>query len=81
MQRTCLEVLNVRSIDIGDVSHESIVDSYDTCKWIERQGISLEAITLGNVHDEIEEMTDEHWLPIVQVINPDNQVEGYIIEA
>lgn len=71
----------MRTVSTEDIRFESVVDSYLTCKWIERQGVSTAEVTLGNVHDEIEEMADEHGLPIVQVINPDNQVEGYIIEA
>lgn len=71
----------MRSIALEDVRYESLTDSYSTCKYIERRGISLEDVTLGNVHDLIEEMVDEHWLPIIQVINPDNMIEGYIIEA
>jgi len=71
----------MKTITTDDVTHESIIDSYSTCKYIERQGISLEEVTLGNVHDCIEEMVDNHWLPITQVINPDNMVEGYLIGA
>ena len=70
----------MRTIDVEDVRYESITDAYDTCKWIERKGISLEDITLGNVHDEIEEIVDDHCLAISQVLNG-NSIEGYIIEA
>ena len=71
----------MKTILLEDISYESLTDSYNTCKYIERQGISLEEVTLGNVHDIIEELTDDHWLPITQVINLDNMIEGYIIEA
>lgn len=71
----------MKTILLEDIGYESLTDSYNTCKYIERQGISLEEVTLGNVHDIIEELTDDHWLPITQVINLDNMIEGYIIEA
>lgn len=71
----------MRVIDLEDVGYERLVDSYTTCKYIERKGISLETVSQGNVHDFIEEATDDTQLPITQVINPDNQVEGYIIGA
>lgn len=71
----------MKTILLEDIGYEALTDSYNTCKYIERQGISLEEVTLGNVHDIIEELTDDHWLPITQVINPDNVIEGYVIEA
>lgn len=71
----------MKSIDLEDVAYESITDTYSTCKYIERKGITLDGFTLGNVHDMIEEIVDDTWLPITQVINPDNQIEGYIIGA
>ena len=71
----------MRTIDLADVNHESINDTYSTCKYIERQGISLEEVTLGNAHDEIEEATDDLCLPIIQVLNPEGIIEGYIIGA
>ena len=70
----------MKTITLDDVRYESILDSYSTCKYIERQGISLEDVTLGNVHDCIEEMVDDHKLPITQILN-DNMIEGYIIGA
>lgn len=71
----------MKSLDIADVSFETIHDTYNTCKYLERQGISLEEVTLGNAHDVIEEIVDDHQLPITQIINPDNIIEGYIIGA
>jgi len=71
----------MKTIDIADVDHEAITDTYHTCKYIERLGIPLVGFTLGNAHDMIEEIVDNTWLPIVQVINPDNQIEGYIIKV
>lgn len=71
----------MKTISVEDVRYEAISDTYSTCKFIERQGISLEEVTLGNAHDVIEEITDDHQLPITQIINPDNLVEGYIIGA
>ena len=71
----------MRCIDVEDVGFETVVDTYSCCKYIERQGISLEEVTLGNAHDVIEELVDDHHLPIVQIVNPDNMVEGYIIGA
>ena len=71
----------MKTISINDLQHETITDTYSTCKYIERKGISLEEITLGNAHDMIEEVVDDHQLPIIQIINPDNQIEGYIIGA
>lgn len=71
----------MKVMNITDVGFESIVDAYSTCKWIERQGISVETVTLGNAHEVIEEITDNCRLPVVQVINPNNIIEGYIIGA
>lgn len=71
----------MKTIDIEDVGFQTVADTYSTCKWIERQGISIGNVTLGNAHDVIEEIVDNCWLPIVQVINPDNIIEGYIIGA
>lgn len=70
----------MKTITLDDVRHELILDSYSTCKYIERQGVSLEDVTLGNVHKAIEEMVDDHKLPVTQILN-DNMVEGYIIGA
>lgn len=71
----------MKTIATEDIGFKTITDAYDTCKYIERQGISLEDVTIGNAHDIIEELVDDHWLPITQVINHDNMIEGYIIEA
>ena len=69
----------MRTIAIEDIGHNTLHDTYTTCKYIERQGVSLENYSLGNCHDEIEEATDELALPIVQVLNPDGIIEGYLI--
>ena len=70
----------MKTIDIEDVCFpEAINDAYLTCKYIERQGISLDSVTLGNVHDSIEEAVDDHQLPITQVITVPDTIEGYII--
>lgn len=83
----------MKTIDINDINpHDSLVDAYSTCKFLERQGIELDEVTLGNVHDEIEEAVNNHNLPITQVIYEqsyptDNgihswtSIEGYIIGA
>lgn len=71
----------MRTVDVEDVNHEAISDTYSTCKYIERQGIEITDVTLGNAHDVIEEITDDYQLPITQIINPDNIIEGYIIGA
>ena len=71
----------MKTINLEDIGHGTITDTYSTCKYIERQGISLETVTLGNAHDVIEEITDDYQLPIAQIINPDNLVEGYLIGA
>lgn len=71
----------MKTVPVEDVDYNRILDSYSTCKYLERQGFSLEEVNLGNVHDFIEEITDNTWLPITQVINPDNLIEGYIIGA
>lgn len=71
----------MKTIYLEDMGYETLTDTYSCCKYIERQGISLEDVTLGNVHDAIEEMVDDHYLPITQVINSNNLVEGYLIGA
>ncbi|MBQ2832415.1 hypothetical protein [Methanobrevibacter sp.] len=70
----------MKVLDIEDVSRDAIADTYSTCKYIERQGISIGNVTLGNAHEVIEEVTDNCWLPITQVTN-NNVIEGYIIGA
>jgi len=71
----------MKTIDIEDIEFpESINDAYLTCKYLERQGVSLEDVTLGNVHDIIEEIVDDHQLPVTQVIE-NNSIEGYLIGA
>ena len=71
----------MKTIDIEDIEFpESISDAYLTCKYLERQGVSLEDVTLGNVHDLIEEIVDDHQLPVTQVIE-NNSIEGYLIGA
>ena len=72
-----MRTINVEDMGIAD----ALCDTYSTCKYLERQGVSLEGYTFGNAHDEIEEATDDLCLPIVQVINPDGVIEGYIIGA
>lgn len=69
----------MKIIEREDIRHETVVDAYTCCKYIERKGHSLEEVNLGNVHEVIEELTDDHWLPITQVIS-ENQIEGYVIE-
>lgn len=80
----------MKTLNIEDVnSPESILDAYTTCKWMERKGIPLDTITLGNVHDAIEEAVDDNQLPITQVIIERNflinneqapdLIEGYLI--
>lgn len=71
----------MRCVNIEDIGFEVITDTYSTCKFIERQGISLEEVTLGNAHDVIEELVDGHNLPITQIINDSDIIEGYIIGA
>lgn len=71
----------MKTLSVEDLAFETVTDTYSTCKWIERQGISIEEITQGNAHDVIEEIVDDHCLPISQIINPDNQIEGYLIGA
>lgn len=69
----------MRTVSAEDLSiSDTIHDAYSTCKYIERQGISLEEFNLGNVHDEIEDAVDDNALPIIQVIWS-NQVQGYLI--
>ncbi|WP_296882247.1 hypothetical protein [uncultured Methanobrevibacter sp.] len=67
---------------------EAIQSPYLTCKYLERLGISLDNITLGNVHKCIEKAVDDNQLPITQVITENhsinnqqvqNLVEGYLI--
>ena len=70
-----MKVINMENISIAD----TLCDAYTTSKYIERKGYSLDNFSLGNVHDEIEEATDEMQLPIVQVINDSDIIEGYII--
>ena len=71
----------MNTIDINDVTvYQTITDTYSTCKYIERQGISLEEVTLGNAHDIIEEIVDDHQLPITQIVS-ENIIEGYLIGA
>jgi len=71
----------MRCVNIEDIGFGVITDTYRTCKYIERQGISLEDVTLGNAHDVIEEIVDDHNLPITQIINDSDIIEGYIIGA
>lgn len=71
----------MKTLNIEDVGFEVITDTYRTCKYIERQGIEIDTVTLGNAHDIIEEIVDDHQLPITQILNPDNIVEGYVIGA
>ena len=80
-----MKVLSIEDVN----SIESIQSPYMTCKYIERQGIPLDTVTLGNVHDSIEEAVDDNQLPITQVIIERNFtinneqapdiIEGYII--
>ena len=83
MKTICLEDVN---------THDLVFDAYSTCKFLERQGIQIDEVTLGNVHDEIEEAVDNNNLPITQVVYeqsyPTNNgihswtsIEGYIIGA
>ena len=83
MKTICLEDVN---------THDLVFDAYSTCKFLERQGIQIDEVTLGNVHDEIEEAVDNHNLPITQLVYeqsyPTNNgiqswttIEGYSIEA
>lgn len=83
MKTICLEDIN---------PHDSLFDAYSTCKFIERQGISLDEFTLGNCHDAIEEAVDDHDLPVTQVIYEQSyptrngiysnvSIEGYLIGA
>ena len=68
----------MKTIDIEDITYETIVDPYTVCKYLERKGHSLEDITQGNVHDKIEEITEDNWLNITQVVEG-NLIEGYLI--
>lgn len=71
----------MKTINLEDVRFpEAIQDAYLTCKYLERQGIPLDSVTLGNVHDSIEEAVDDHQLPITQVII-ESDIEGYLIGA
>ena len=70
----------MKTLHIEDVQYPGMIqDAYMTCKYLERQGIPLDTVTLGNVHDSIEEAVDGHQLPITQVITVPNTIEGYII--
>jgi len=71
----------MRCINIEDIGFETVIDTYSCCKYLERQGISLEEVTLGNAHDVIEEAVDDNYLPVTQVITTGNVIEGYIIGA
>ena len=83
----------MRTISIEDLpAHESVSDTYSTCKFIERKGISLDEFTLGNCHDAIEEAVDDNDLPVTQVVYEQSyptengiqswvSIEGYIIGA
>lgn len=66
--------------NIEYVNQESIIDPYLCCKYLERRGIPIDEVTLGNVHDVIEEMVDDNHLPVTQV-TIENAIEGYIIGA
>jgi len=80
-----MKVMNIEDIQCPEAIH----DAYLTCKYLERKGIPLDTITLGNVHDAIEEAVDDHQLPITQVIIERNYlinneqapdlIEGYLI--
>ena len=83
-----MKIIHLEDINI----HDSLSDTYSTCKFIERQGIPIDEFTLGNCHDAIEEAVDDYNLPITQVVYeqsyPTNNgiqswttIEGYIIEA
>ena len=53
----------MRTVSAEDLSiSDTIHDAYSTCKYIERQGISLEEFNLGNVHDEIEDAVESQSL-------------------
>ena len=83
----------MKCIDIQDINpYDSIVDAYTACKFIERKGVQLDEVTLGNCHDAIEEAVDNNDLPVTQVIfeqsyPTDNgihswtSIEGYLIGA
>lgn len=67
----------MRVLNIEDVRFpEAIIDTYLTCKYIERQGIPLDTVTLGNVHDCIEDAVDDNQLPVTQVIIENNYLLG-----
>lgn len=69
----------MRTVSVEELSiTDTVCDAYSTCKFIERQGISLEEFNLGNVHDEIEDAVDDNELPVTQVIDS-NQIQGYLI--
>ena len=82
----------MKTIDIQDITHESISDVYTTCEYIERKGIPIDEFTLGNCHEAIEEAVDDNQLPITQVLLEESyptdngirswtSIEGYIIEV
>ena len=83
----------MKTLNIEDVPFPGMIqDAYMTCKYLERKGIPLDTVTLGNCHDAIEEAVDNHQLPVTQVIiegaYPTSNgiftwvsIEGYLIEA
>ena len=80
-----MNVLNIEDVRFP----EAIQSPYITCKYLERKGIQLDNVTLGNVHDVIEDAVDDNQLPITQVIIERNftinneqapdLIEGYLI--
>ena len=82
----------METICLEEVNKDALFDVYSTCKFLERQGIEIDEVTLGNCHDAIEEAVDGHNLPITQVIYEqsyptDNgiqswiSIEGYLIRS
>jgi len=80
----------MKTLNIEDVQFPGMIqDAYMTCKYLERKGISLDEVNLGNVHDCIEEAVEDNQLPITQVIIERNFtinneqapdiIEGYLI--
>ena len=69
----------MKILNIEDVTPGSIQCPYMTCKYLERKGIPLDEVTLGNVHEVIEKAVDENQLPIIQVKQAPDLVEGYLI--
>lgn len=67
----CLKLKDVRF-------PETIQSPYMACKYLERNGIPLDNVNLGNYHKIIEEAVDNNQLPVTQVINEEN-IEGYLI--